>query len=123
MFGVARRCIADQRRSDDRQLRLVARIAVETQESGPPEDFSRDPLVVEVLATIDGLAPLEREALQLVLWDGLSHEDAARVMECSVSAFESRYRRARNVVKSTLTFKAKPPKNNVENPKEVNYDH
>src|ERR1019366_10040388 len=92
MFGVARRCIADQRRSDDRQLRLVARIAVEAQELHPPLDSSGDPRAVEVLLAIDELAPLDREALQLVLWDGLSHDDAARVMECSVSAFESRYR-------------------------------
>lgn len=123
LFGVARRCIADQRRSDVRQLRLVARASSEAQTLHSHHESSGDPRAEDVLMTIDGLAPLDREALQLVLWDGLSHEDAARVMECSVSAFESRYRRARNSVKN-LVIAEKPmsPISDVENSKEVNYE-
>jgi DNA-directed RNA polymerase specialized sigma24 family protein len=72
---------------------------------------------------VERLAPLDREAIQLVLWDGLSHEDAAHIMRCSVSAFESRYRRARNVVKNAV-FALSPtsPTSDVEHSKEVDYE-
>ncbi len=44
------------------------------------------------LAAMDRLRPADREALRLVLWDDLSHADAAAVLGCSVNAFELRYR-------------------------------
>jgi DNA-directed RNA polymerase specialized sigma24 family protein len=52
-----------------------------------------------VLKAMERLKPLDREALRLVLWDELSHADAAIVLGCSVNAFELRYRRARNSVR------------------------
>ncbi len=100
MYGVARRCIADQRRSDMRHLRLVNRVSSDmAQHLTRGNDFS-DPRSILVLEAIERLAPADREALQLVLWDGLSQSDAAEIMKCSVAAFESKYRRARNAVKS-----------------------
>jgi DNA-directed RNA polymerase specialized sigma24 family protein len=53
-------------------------------------------LVVSAMAS---LPPNDREALQLVLWEELTHAQAATVLNCSVNAFEIRYRRARNTVK------------------------
>ena len=123
LFGVGRRCIADQRRSDGRRLRLTARASADIQTLHSHQDSPGDPRIEVVQRAVDGLAPLDREAIQLVLWDGLSHEDAAHIMECSVSAFESRYRRARNVVK-TAVFAERPtsPISDVEKSKEVNYE-
>jgi len=37
-----------------------------------------------------------------VLWDGLSHAEAATVLGCSANAFEIRYRRARAAVRDRL---------------------
>jgi RNA polymerase sigma-70 factor (ECF subfamily) len=44
----------------------------------------------------------DREALQLVLWEGLTHQQAATALNCTVNAFEIRYRRARNSVKDMV---------------------
>jgi DNA-directed RNA polymerase specialized sigma24 family protein len=54
---------------------------------------------------MSALRPADREALQLVLWDELSHAEAAAVLGCSPNAFELRYRRARNAVRDTVTAK------------------
>jgi DNA-directed RNA polymerase specialized sigma24 family protein len=55
-----------------------------------------------VLEAVERLKPLDREALRLVLWDELSHAEASVVMNCSINAFELRYRRARNSVRRTV---------------------
>jgi len=44
------------------------------------------------------LSPRDREALELVVWDGLSIVEAATVVGCSVSAFSTRLSRARRLV-------------------------
>ena len=102
LIGVARRCIADQRRSDGRRSRLVSKIALDVPRQCSDADRVEDPRLATVLDSISELSPLDREALQLVLWDGLTHEEASEVMECSVAAFESRYRRARNAVRLSV---------------------
>jgi DNA-directed RNA polymerase specialized sigma24 family protein len=48
------------------------------------------------------LAPADREALQLVLWEELTHAQAATILNCTTNAFEIRYRRARNTVKDLV---------------------
>jgi RNA polymerase sigma factor (sigma-70 family) len=99
LFGVARRCVADNHRSGVRQLRLNTRLWNEgnvTNSSVVTDSDSRYDLATAAMAQ---LKSLDREALQLVLWDGLTHLEAATVMGCSVNAFELRYRRARNAVR------------------------
>lgn len=49
----------------------------------------------DALAALAQCSDLEREALLLVAWDGLSHTDAARVANCSTRAFTVRLSRAR----------------------------
>jgi RNA polymerase sigma-70 factor (ECF subfamily) len=41
------------------------------------------------------LSPTDREALLLIGWEGLDHDDAARVLGCSAVAFKVRLHRAR----------------------------
>jgi DNA-directed RNA polymerase specialized sigma24 family protein len=55
------------------------------------------------------LSEFDQEALHLILWDNLKHEEAAVVMECSVAAFESRYRRARNAVREVVNAASTRP--------------
>jgi RNA polymerase sigma-70 factor (ECF subfamily) len=103
LFGVARRCLSDHRRSNSRQLRLRARLAREPV-AGPSNGLSNndDPRLALVVSAMAGLGPNDREALQLVLWEGLTHAQAATVLQCTVNAFEIRYRRARNIVKESV---------------------
>lgn len=106
LFGVARNCAAEHHRAATRWLRLRARLSQEPAAaayvSGPggPDGAGPDP--GPVLAALASLRPAEREALQLVLWDELSHTEAAAVLGCTVNAFELRYRRARIRVRDAL---------------------
>jgi RNA polymerase sigma-70 factor (ECF subfamily) len=100
LFAVARNGVADQLRSERRRLRLHARLSAEALTVGVSGD---EPSGDRVRAALSALRPADREALQLVLWDELSHAEAAAVLGCSTNAFELRYRRARNAVRVTVT--------------------
>jgi RNA polymerase sigma-70 factor (ECF subfamily) len=104
LFGVARNCAAEHHRAATRWLRLRARLSQEPAAAayGPGGQGGADPDAGPVLAALASLRPKEREALQLVLWDELSHAEAAAVLGCTVNAFELRYRRARNRVRDAL---------------------
>jgi GDPmannose 4,6-dehydratase len=94
LFGVARRLVADQRRSTVRRLRLHQRLAEEPSELvGPPGSF--EALRSQVDAAMGDLKPAEREVLRLIAWDDLSHAEASAKLGCSPNAVELRYRRAR----------------------------
>ncbi len=101
LFGVARNSVAGQHRSERRRLRLEARLsqdAVTATSLVSAPDAASD----QVRAAINALRPKDREVLQLVLWDDLSHQDAAAILGCSPNAFELRYRRARNAVRDAV---------------------
>jgi len=95
LFGVARRMVADHRRSTMRRLRLTDRLVGEARnpDSSTPS-FSL--LQARVDAAMEVLRPAEREVLRLVLWDDLSHSDVSTVLGCTANAVELRYRRARS---------------------------
>ncbi len=94
LFGVARRAVADNRRSTLRRLRLHYRLGQELR--GPaatPGAFGT--LANRMEAALQRLRPVEQEVLRLVIWEDLSHAEASAVLGCSVNAVELRYRRAR----------------------------
>jgi RNA polymerase sigma-70 factor (ECF subfamily) len=96
LLVVARNTIANRRRHELRQDQLADRVARLDRLAGPAN--GADQSVVErdsLLAALAELTTLEREALLLVAWDGLSGTDAAAVAGCSVRAFEVRLSRAR----------------------------
>lgn len=101
LFGVARNSVADQRRAEHRRLHLFARLSADAVTSGPfaPAAGASGE---RVQAALSALRPADREALQLVLWDDLSHAEAAAVLGCTPNAFELRYRRARNAVRDAV---------------------
>jgi RNA polymerase sigma-70 factor (ECF subfamily) len=101
LFTVARNSVADHDRSRQRRLRLHTRLAQDQGAPGP-HPASSESRYEPVLAAMAALKPAEREALQLVLWDELTHAEAAALLDCSVNAFELRYRRARNAVKDAV---------------------
>lgn len=110
LFAVARNTISDHNRAQRRWFRLGARLradaAITARPAGPPGlgyEYER------VLAAMAALRPPEREALQLVHWEELSHAEAAAVVGCTVNAFELRYRRARNAVRAAVADAAAAP--------------
>ena len=103
LFAVARNTISDHNRAQRRWFRLGTRLkadaAITARPVGMPGSGYEHELVLAVLAA---LRPAEREALQLVHWEQLSHAEAAAVIGCTVNAFELRYRRARSAVRDAL---------------------
>jgi len=101
LFGVARNSVADQRRSERRLLHLRARLSHDIVTTGSLAPAA-DPSAEQVRAAMSALRAADREALQLVLWDELSHAEAAAVLGCSPNAFELRYRRARSAIREAV---------------------
>lgn len=103
LLGVARNVVADSQRSWRRRTRLHARLLKEGQPL-PSVVEELDSLHSRVLTAIAGLQPRDREVLKLILWDGLTHVEASEVLGCSVSAVESRLRRAQERVRQSLAI-------------------
>jgi RNA polymerase sigma-70 factor (ECF subfamily) len=101
LFGVARRVLADQRRSAGRQETLIERISESLRESA---DDHAETLSVRqaILAALSELAPVQREALLLIAWDGLTHREAAAALGCSTGALAVRVHRARRHLRAAI---------------------
>lgn len=97
-YGVARRCLANARRADDRRLRVVQRLAAEPP-SGPVDDGDGDG---ELQEAMERLRPAEREVLTLWAWEGLEPRDLAVVLGCSAGAAAVRLSRARTALARQL---------------------
>jgi GDPmannose 4,6-dehydratase len=94
LFGVARRMVADHRRATLRRSKLHRRLAHEHHVAFfRPGSFEL--LQSQVQTAMGCLRPAEREVLQLVIWEELSHAEASARLGCSPNALEIRYRRAR----------------------------
>jgi RNA polymerase sigma-70 factor, ECF subfamily len=101
LYGVARRAIAGHQRGTRRLRNLRARLASSALVR-QPSISSHDPVQDPLLAAVDSLPPAEREALRLVLWEQLSHADAAKVIGCSVNAVGIRVHRAKARLREAL---------------------
>ena len=89
LLGVARRTLANSRRSTARDLALKARIAFEQSSHVVQE---RDDAVLRALGV---LREPDREALLLVGWEGLEPARAAVVLGVRANTFSARLYRAR----------------------------
>jgi RNA polymerase sigma factor (sigma-70 family) len=101
LFGVARRVLANQRRSANRGAALVERAAAASSPaaSDPHDRVGEAEAVRQALAS---LPERDREALMLVAWHGLSGARAARAAGCSRAAFGVRLHRARRRLAALL---------------------
>lgn len=97
LFGVARRVLANQRRAESRQGRLVVRL----RSRGQPEPSGPDDLAVQgeehrdVLRALARLSEDDQELLRLTTWDGLSSVDVAEMFDVTRNAVDVRLHRAR----------------------------
>ena len=95
LFGVARRVIAGQFRSESRREALASRLR-----SAHDEGMATDPMAAladrnEALAAFAKLGERDREVLRLMAWDEMSATDAAEVLGVTRLAFAVRLHRAR----------------------------
>jgi RNA polymerase sigma-70 factor, ECF subfamily len=96
LYGVARRTLANQRRSEVRRVALAERLDLEL----PPVTGERpDSCVVEALAA---LGERDRELLMLVAWEGVTPTEAAVVLGTSAVACRVRLHRARGRLAAAL---------------------
>jgi GDPmannose 4,6-dehydratase len=108
LYGVARRTVADHRRSGLRRVRLEARLmedAARPATSGDPAD-----VVGRIDAALRRLRPADEAVLRLVLGEGLSHAEAGIILGCSANAVELRLRRARARAREVLVAATSPTK-------------
>lgn len=92
LYGVARRTLANRRRSARRSDALTAKLQLV-----PPRvsvlDESGDEVAISALLA---LSESDQELLRLVAWEELSPQEAAAVLGVSVASFRVRLHRARN---------------------------
>ena len=98
IFGVARRVVANNRRSGARFARLQDRLAaVRPELTGEPVDRDQS-LAPEALAALARLPARQQEVLRLAAWEELSLEEMAAVLHCSPNAAAVRLHRARRAL-------------------------
>ncbi len=90
-FGVARRCLANHRRSDGRRSRLVDRLHRERPDA-PTDEAALDPRLAAALAE---LGDDDREILRLWAWEALAAREVAVVLGTTANAASIRLHRAR----------------------------
>jgi RNA polymerase sigma-70 factor (ECF subfamily) len=100
LIGVARRVLANERRSRRRAGALHALLDLQPRAPGPdPADRVEDG---ELRAALMTLSPLDREAVVLTSWFDLSSADAARALGVTPAAFRMRTARARRRLRYAL---------------------
>lgn len=94
LFGVARNVVATRTRSEGRWHALGVRLARQPVEVSPSaDDVAIDRLELE--QAWRRLTAGEREVIALVAWDGLTNEQAAKVLGIRATTFSVRLTRAR----------------------------
>jgi RNA polymerase sigma-70 factor (ECF subfamily) len=91
LYGVARRVLANDRRSARRRVALTTALGELQRGRAQPAPTPDSPLL-EALAA---LRPADREVLMLTAWEGLDARAAAVVLDCSPHAVHTRLHRAR----------------------------
>lgn len=97
-YGVARRHVANHRRSNARHLRLVQRAGAER----PPAEPTETPLDSELEAALADLGDSDRELLRLWAWEELEPGEIAVVVGLSPNAVSIRLHRAKKKLAENL---------------------
>lgn len=96
LYGVARRVLANRRRTSLRSERLVARLGhITREEADMADEIARRAAAVAVVRSIAQLRDDDREILLLASWEKLGTAEIATVIGCSPNAAAIRLHRAR----------------------------
>jgi RNA polymerase sigma-70 factor, ECF subfamily len=100
VIGVARRVLANTRRSRRRAGALQALLDIQPRAAGPdPADRVEDG---ELRVALMALSPMDREAVVLTAWFELSSADAAQALGVTPAAFRMRAARGRRRLRAAL---------------------
>lgn len=106
LYGVARRVLANQRRSRARRRRLERLLQPLTRPSTEREESTE---VEAVVAATRRLSAGDQEVLRLAAWEGLAHAEIAVSLGCSENAAALRLHRARAKLRSELLKEGELP--------------
>lgn len=97
LYGVARRVLSHHRRSADRSRRLATKASAVRPLAPPGPDAEAVDRADRQLVrdAVQRLGDIDREALLLAAWEGLSHAEIATVLGCSQAAADKRVARAK----------------------------
>lgn len=95
LLGVANHVIADHRRTEQRRLKALQRLAATAPELTEHEDRA---LSAELVGKLRRLSGEDRDALLLVVWGELSYEEAAAALAVPIGTVKSRIARARRAL-------------------------
>jgi DNA-directed RNA polymerase specialized sigma24 family protein len=98
LLACARRVLANQRRSADRQRAVAARLTVTSAPAPPEWELGGDSL----LRALAMLSERDREVLLLIAWEGLEPAQAAAALERSRATLAVRLHRARRRLAAAL---------------------
>jgi RNA polymerase sigma-70 factor (ECF subfamily) len=101
LFGIAHKVMAQDRRARNRRTALQLRAATQPVEPGDGEHAGVD-AALDLQAAWAQLSDKDREAIALVAWDGLTGQQAAKVLGCTRSTFAVRVSRARRRLRAAL---------------------
>lgn len=103
LFGVARRQIANQRRSRLRQSRLADRLRHELPAAiATSARSAEDHRAAAVIAALGRLDDEDREILRLTAWEGLTPIQVAKVMNLPGPTVRTRLHRARGRLRAEV---------------------
>jgi RNA polymerase sigma-70 factor (ECF subfamily) len=108
LLGVARRVVANQKRSRARRAALHIKMVRELQERPSPAGGEAGPVTRPVSAdrlgeALASLSGPDREMVALVVWQGVTHEAAARILGCSRNALTKRFLRVCRDLRAQLS--------------------
>jgi RNA polymerase sigma factor (sigma-70 family) len=99
LLGVANHVIADHRRTEQRCLKALQRVAATAPQLIEHEDRA---LSAELVGELRRLSGEDRDALLLVVWGELSYEEAAAALGVPIGTVSSRIARARRALAATV---------------------
>jgi RNA polymerase sigma-70 factor (ECF subfamily) len=108
LYGVARKVIANQRRSARRQAGVARRLVEEAPAPSAHETPETPESSRRVLAALSRLGETDRELLLLVAWEGLKPAEAARVLGIAPARCRLRLHRARRRLERLVAHADRP---------------
>lgn len=106
LFGVIRMTAREHRRSGARRLSSLARFREGKTERDtlPPDEKVAEAARARALREALGRLPdRQREVLHLVFYEGLTVEEAAKVMDVSIGSARTHYHRAKQALRAHLS--------------------
>ncbi|WP_320670906.1 RNA polymerase sigma factor [Patulibacter defluvii] len=116
LYGVARRVLAEDRRSRARRTRLAARSAAQPA-PGPADPADTVPRALQLRAAWRALSDGDRELLALAAWEGLRTAEIARVVGLPAPLVSKRLSRARRRLADRLDGPASAPSPSPSRPR------